>query len=377
MDNLSRLQNFPVHGGDIAGFAQKAGLPVEAVIDFSSNINPLGLPLSAKRAYDEAVSQLTVYPDPRTEELRQIIAQEHHLDSDQVIAGNGSIALIALAIRSWKPKRALLVEPCFNEYRRLLHLNDVIVTSMHLQEEDDFRFPFAAIMQQLKEVDLVVLGHPNNPTGTALSPEDMQRLMDAADRRGICVILDEAFVDWCSSYSMIPYLSPRGSTVIIRSLTKFYALAGIRIGYACASRDMIARMRRYQETWSCNGVAQQLGVAALSDREFREATLAWFQQESAFMREELSRIPSIKVFFGLANFFLCKVRDPDQLKPFWMAMQKSGLYLRAGDDFARLGSGFFRVALRAREDNRILLQKWKEIGSTVTVDAGQGRAFWP
>jgi threonine-phosphate decarboxylase len=356
MDSPSSLRNLPVHGGNVAGFAQKSGLPAEAVIDFSSNINPLGLPLSVKRAYDEAGGQLTVYPDPSTEALRQIIAREHCLDPAQIIAGNGSIAMIALAIRGWKPRKALLVEPCFNEYRRLLQLNDGTVISIRLREEDHFRLPFAAMRRQLKEVDMVILGHPNNPTGTALFPEEMQELMEAADRQGVCLVLDEAFADWCPEYSMVQHLNPHGSTVIIRSLTKFYALAGIRIGYACASRDMIARMRYHQETWSCNGVAQKLAVAALSDREFQEGALAWFRRESAFMREELNRVPSVKVFPSLANFFLCKIQDKAKLEFFWTTMQERGLYLRAGDDFVGLGPEFFRLALRDQGDNKIFLQ---------------------
>jgi len=348
------------HGGDIIGFAKKSGCSVEHVMDFSSNINPLGVSSKLKRIYQESVLDLAKYPDPHAQTMCQHIAARHRLDVSNVIAGNGSIALIELAIRCLRPKRALLLEPCFNEYRRLLDLSNVSTEHIVLTPEKDFQFPYEEILKKLSEVDLLIIGHPNNPTGLSLSAEKLKHLMDKAGSEGKYILIDEAFIDWCEDSSMIRYVQSCSSPIVVRSLTKFYALAGIRAGYACACKEMIDQMRTFQETWGCNNIAQNLTIAALCDQEFQIKSRKWFDEESKFMWESLKRIPSIKVFPSQANFFLCQIMNPSIKDHFWQKMTRLGVYLREVGDFISLDRSYFRLALKKRAENLFLLRVIQE-----------------
>lgn len=367
MHSFEPTASSPVHGGNIQEFARKMNIPADKVRDFSSNINPLGLPDSLKKIYHEAVEKIAAYPDRHAEKFCRAVSAFHQIDRASVIAGNGSMALIGLVIQALKPARALLVEPGFGEYRRLLHLSGTTIDHVHLKEEDNFQFPFDDINKRIPTVDLVILGHPNNPTGTALTPEQLFKLMKKAQTHGTCLLVDEAFVDWHESDSVIRYVKDCSTAVVVRSLTKFYCLAGIRAGYACASRAVMDRLRQHQETWGCNQIAQELAAAALMDIGFQEKSRAWFDEESRFMSDALSQINGIKPFPSRANFFLCKIPDLLNVGRFWKEMGRYEIYLRTADDFIGLDQSYFRTAVKKREDNLFLLDRLTSILSNRTA----------
>lgn len=350
-----------VHGGDIKGFSKKSGIDERGVHDFSSNINPLGIPDSVKDAYHQSLPVISKYPDAHAEELHKAIAQIHHLSTENVLSGNGSISLIDLVIRSLKPQRALLIEPCFNEYRRLLKLSGANIDHIVLKEEDGFQLPFEEIVNKLNGTDIFILGHPNNPTGTSLSKNQLLSIAEEASRKGKVILVDEAFIDWRLDDSVMEYVRIYPSIVVLRSLTKFYSLAGIRSGYACAHEEVINKMRFFQETWSCNALAQKMSLAALSDKEFQAKSIHWFREENDFMLEALKQIATIKVYPSKANFFLCKMIKPEITETFWQSMSRSGIYLRGADDFIGLDRSYFRVALKTREENCYFLEKLRAL----------------
>ena len=159
----------PRHGGDLARFGECYGKKKSEIIDFSSNVNPLGVPESLVKTYLDSLRDLSAYPDPYSRALSKKIASFFSLPYEHVIAGNGSTGILDAAVRALRPKRALLIEPCFGEYRRLLGLQGSEILSVVMSREDDFKFPLGTILSRLNSLDLLILGHPNNPTGTALS----------------------------------------------------------------------------------------------------------------------------------------------------------------------------------------------------------------
>lgn len=352
VSNVSEIK----HGGDIHAFAERVGIDESDVHDFSSNINPIGLPNLVQKTYQDSMSEILKYPDSKAKQLAHEIADYHQIHPRNVLAGNGSIALIDLVIRSLKPNRALLVEPCFNEYRRLLQLSNVEVTSILLTEEDDFQLPFDEILKEFKNANLLMLGHPNNPTGNALSVEKLLYLIEYAKEQKKIVLADEAFIDWHSDDSVLSYVKDNSSVVVVRSLTKFYSLAGIRAGYACAHEDIIQKMMIFQETWGCNGLAQKLSIAALRDEKFRSQSLQWFEKEHSYMFESLDKVPFIKVYPSRANYFFCKILRESLVNVFWDTMEQSGIYLRGNDGFAGLNDHFFRIALKTHKENVMFLE---------------------
>lgn len=344
------------HGGDIKSFAEKSGKPEQEICDFSSNVNPLGISSSMAQVYRDALPEISRYPDSYARELCHEISRHFLVFPENVIVGNGAVSLIELSIRLLKPQRALLVEPCFTEYRRMLQIHGVEVFSILLREHDDFRFSLSEIVSSLDHVDLMVVSHPNNPTGTALSRVELLSLIREAERRNVFLLIDQAFVDWCPDLSISNEVKDSARFIVFQSMTKFYGLAGLRSGFALGAREAIEKMRSLQEPWSCNVLAQRLSIAALQDERYRRKTLDWFRSESQWFHEELSKTPGVKIFPSLTNFYLAKLFEVGMEKQFWKTMTDHGIYLREGRDFTGLNERFFRVALRLRKENEWFLQ---------------------
>lgn len=342
------------HGGDLRAFALRFQIHENEVLDFSSNVNPLGIPDSVRRLYLESADELCRYPDPSSAELCQEITKHFSVQSENVIAGNGAVALLGLAVRTLAPKHALLIEPCFTEYRRLLEQQGVEVHSLLLREENDFHFKLSEIMDDLAGVDLLLLGHPNNPTGTALSCSEILELLDEARRR-VFVIVDEAFADWVPEISIANEVKERSNLLVVRSLTKFFALAGIRSGFALGPSNVVAALKNGQETWSVNRLAQKLSVAALRDKDFQEKSRKWFREEAAIFRKVLESVGGVKIYPSLANFFLIHLlrNDPEELAGFF---GKKEICVRFANNFRGLDSSYFRIAIRLRKENGFFVE---------------------
>ena len=349
------------HGGDLVAFSKRYGKSEEEVLDFSSNINPFGPPASVLRLYPQIASDLSAYPDPHASDFTETVAGIFSLSPENVITGNGSLALMDLALRALSPARALIVEPCFTEYRRLLEMTGAQVQSIALTPENDFKFPLEKILECLPQIDLLFLGHPNNPTGTALLPEEMQRLLKEASRLKVYVLLDEAFADWSPEISFSSHAGRNDFLIVIRSLTKFFSLAGIRSGFALGPELLIRPMKRIQGPWSCNRIAQKLSKAALLDLEFIFETKRWFESEKAWFQNALEGLGLFKVFPGRANFFLLRNLFPAPgLEDF---LGERGFYVRFLEDFRGLDGPYLRLALKSREENKALVDAfldWKE-----------------
>ena len=347
------------HGGDLKRFAKTFGVREEDLLDFSCNINPLGIPDSVARVYRESERELSLYPDPRAEDLCKEVSGHYGLLPENVIAGNGSMGLLALTLRTLNPKKALLVEPCFTEYRRLLALQGVEISSVLLKASQEFQFPLAEILDAMKSVECLILGHPNNPTGTVLKRAELLALLEEAGRRGVFVVLDEAFADWMPEISASDQVRRMNHLIVIRSLTKFFALPGIRAGFALGPASWIEKMQHHQETWSCNRLAQKLSVAALRDAFFQERSRAWFRGESEWFRKALSSLEGFRVFPSAANFFLAKAPLPPKSVSLFEFLGSRGICPRSVADFKGLDESYFRTAVLLREDNRVLLESLK------------------
>ncbi len=348
------------HGGDLEGFAAQIGKDKKSIIDFSSNINPLGISPKVKKVYEESLSCISQYPDTYAREFCQAISGHFSVGNECVITGNGAISLIDLAVRALRPQRALVIQPCFNEYKRILHLWGATVDQISLRDENDFQFSYDDIVRKLSGIDMILLGSPNNPTGTALKRDEMLALIKETERRGIFLVVDEAFMDWTPESSIYEEINRSSTLIVIRSLTKFFSLAGIRSGFALASPRIIHKMRSVQEPWSCNALAQRLSIAALEDLEFQKKSLQWFREESVEFYQMLSHVREIKVYPSLTNFFLIKLHDRDNRESLIASIKSKGMYIREMNDVEGLENHFFRIALKDRRENIKLIAAFKE-----------------
>lgn len=354
-----------LHGGNRRAFARKFGIEESRIVDFSTNGNPWGPPESVLQCYRDSFSALTAYPDPESSLLKKEVARHFPLWPENVIVGNGATELIYTVVQFLKPRAALLVEPTFLEYRRALNLFGVEVRSVLLKESSEFRFDLAELLNAARGVDLIVISNPNNPTGGVLAREEALSFIEEMKRRRIFVVVDEAFIDWIPDESLAKQVTDQSYFFLIRSLTKFFNLPGIRIGFGLGSRRLIEHLENTKVTWSVNSLAEALGVAALRDQEFRTGSREKMRVEAAFFFEALRTVSELKVYPSKANFFLLKVRSDMRASDLAAELAKSGVMIRDASNFVGLDNQFFRVAVRDRKDNAFFLEELKRVFQTV------------
>ena len=338
------------HGGELRAFSEKFAVPEKSILDFSSNINPLGPPPSVEKSFESSGAEIRFYPDPEALELRREVARHFPLWPENVVVGNGAVEILDLVLRFLHPKKALLIEPGFLEYRRLLNVMGTEIRSVLLKEKDSFQLSLAELVNALQGVEVAVLAQPNNPTGTLMEKESVQKFLQEAKRRNVFVVIDEAFIDWIPEYSMGRELRDDSHFFVVRSLTKFYSIPGIRIGYGLGSRKLIERLSTYQIPWSCNRIAQKLGVIAIRDESFASHSRQWLAEERNWFFSRLKEFPGLKVYPSAANFFLLK--GPVSL---FDELGKQGIYIRDLTESPGLGSSYYRLSIRERKDNEKLL----------------------
>ena len=343
-----------VHGGRVYDAARRWGISANEVIDFSANINPLGPPRGVLAAIETALnpSNLGAYPDPH--DFVHALTKKHRLTAEAIIVGSGATSLMFAILRATLPKRVLMLEPAFSEYSRACAAIKADVTSWLLQKADGFIPPFSKLVRAIRErqFGLVILNSPHNPTGTFYPRAVLLSLIDMAEAHNVAVMLDEAFVDYWPQASLVLLAAQKTQLVVLRSLTKFYAMPGLRVGYAVCGAKLAAMIRQQIDAWSVSTVALEAGCAALDQDEFDAES----RGTNAQAREEFSNaLDSIglQVFPSITNFLLVKLpRGSGAELAGWLESER--ILIRRCDSFRGLGDAYIRLAVRSIRDNRRL-----------------------
>lgn len=361
-----------IHGGDIYTAREEQGIPI---VDFSANINPLGMPEGAKRAVAEAAEVCDCYPDPLCRELRAAIAEDEGVPADWIVCGNGAADLIFRLVFGWKPKKALVLSPTFAEYEQALRAGDCQVAHFSLQRENGFLLTDALTDALDASLDLLILCNPNNPTGQPADRDLMLRILKRCEELGILLVADECFNDFLEepeTYSIKDALNGSGSLLILKAFTKIYGMAGIRLGYAlCSDERLRKKLERTSQPWSVSTVAQAAGLAALADRDYRERTRILIREERAFLKEGLARfqaISGLNVIGSQANYIFFRAPGFPDLKE---RLVRKGVLIRSCGNYRGLDREDYRIAVKNREDNEILLRELEAVlreGSHVNRD---------
>jgi threonine-phosphate decarboxylase len=350
-----------MHGGDIWKAAREISKPLDEIIDFSASINPLGPPQAAVRAMEEGLRLVPPYPDPSAGALREALAFHHGISSDNILPANGSTELIYLIPGIMKPGRALIIEPAFSEYKKALAIAGWKAESIALDKEDGFRLDLKKLEKKLsKGFGLVFMANPANPTGVLYSEEDAIAFLGLARSSGATAVLDEAFIDF-SGGSVIGEAARAGGAIVLRSMTKFYALAGLRLGYAVAERKLLSRLERLKPPWSVNTLSMVAGAACLSDGRYRERTAEWLSIERDALSEGIASVKGLTPFPSSANYLMVRMSGP-RLDAGALASRllQKGILIRDLSAFTGLGPGFFRVAVLGKESNLLLVDCLRE-----------------
>ncbi len=352
--------NRPVHGGGVDRAMGDLGLPRAAIADFSASINPLGTPPQVQRALLDAVARIGDYPEIDAESLRQQLAVFHTLPEANLLPGSGSTELIYLLPRVFQPRKALLVQPCFGEYAPALLRCNTKVDSLALSAEDNFSFSVERIVAAVDSTtDLVLLANPGNPSGIGIAPE---LLLELAERLGACrLLVDEAFADFCPQRSLLAAVPRLTNLLILRSLTKFYAIPGLRAGYLAGPAKDIARLAAAREPWALSNLAIAAAKACLSAEGYQAQTLQLIPQ----LREELAAGLAelgLKVFPGEANYLLCQLpENAPGAERVAELLRYEGILVRNCADFLPLDNRYLRVAVLGRENNGRLQKELQKI----------------
>ena len=345
------------HGGDWAGFQQEYGkLP----LDFSANINPLGMPKRVRQAIVQNLDSAERYPDPVCRELRQKLAQLHHLSERQILCGAGAADLIFRLVLAKKPRRALITAPTFAEYENALSLVQCTVTHYPLSVKDNFLITEEILSYITSELDLLILCEPNNPTGRTTAPALLQKILHRCAACETLLVVDEcfnAFLDDPAAHSLQSALQKNETLVILRAFTKSHALAGLRLGYAlCGDRILVEQMQKAGPPWSVSTLAQIAGVAALQGQSDLQSLRKLLSVQRQRMQTALAAM-GCYVCPGEANYLLFYYPDADLAQ----RLRGYGILLRDCSNYRGLGVGWYRTAIRTAEENDIFLQRMHEV----------------
>lgn len=342
------------HGGNLRKLAERAGCPSSDIVDFSANINPLGPPPWLQQEIVKALAEVDRYPDPECAELTLAACEKYSVWPTECVAGNGASELIAAIARIGGFKRAVIPVPCYVDYERSCKLAGLKTEQIPLDPQKAFVPDFETLSSFLSASPaLVFLAQPNNPTGTAFDPAELKNI--ARKHPDSRFIVDESFADFVPDLERLTGNRPPNVITIV-SLTKFYAIPGLRLGLAFASPEIIMEIKNVLPCWSVNILAQKVGLRCIRDEEYEHQTI----EATARLRDELVKeimlVPGIRVLPSQANFMLCQIQR--------VGMDASGLIdhllkmkvaVRHCDNFDGLDSTYFRIAVRTEEENRALI----------------------
>lgn len=357
------------HGGNTREAAELLGILPEQLLDFSANINPLGMPVSLKRAIIDNLDCTERYPDVDYAQLHAALAEHHQIPSSWILAGNGETESIFTLVHGLKPRHAMIVTPGFAEYRRALQWGECTIHEFALCEDDGWQLTDAILDALTLELDCLFLCTPNNPTGLLPETRLLREIATRCESLGIALILDEAFIDFIAKESgFIPLLHENPHIWVLRSLTKFYAIPGLRLGYLVNSNEQaVAQMRSQQMPWSINAFAALAGEIILRDSAYQRATWKWLEQEGERFDQQLQDLPGLTAYPGRANYRLlrCDRADID----LQLALLKQHVLIRSCANYPGLDARYYRVAVRSQEENnRLLTALRKALSGTVPVD---------
>ena len=342
------------HGGDILTAQAKYGGPI---LDFSANLNPLGMPEAVRQAAMDAVAEAVHYPDPLCRTLREAIAAHDGVRPEEIVCGNGAADVVFRLVRAAAPRRALVTAPTFSEYEQALRASGCRVEYHRLKLEENFDVTDSILEALVPGLDMVFLCTPNNPTGRMVDPSVMERVLRRCEEQDILLVADECFLELSEGgggAGLAPKLRECGKLFLLRAFTKSYAIPGLRLGYGlCGDETLLERMSAVGQPWPVSGPAQAAGVACLTRAaDWPARAREVIRTERDWLMKVLRR-HGVTVWEGQANYLLFRVPGRTDLKE---RLLERGILIRSCANYVGLGADDYRIAVRPHEENERLIQ---------------------
>ena len=379
------------HGGNIYKVFREKN--IKEILDYSSNINPYGIPESLKKRITENLEVLERYPDPDYVELRQKLANLNKVNLSDIVLGNGATEIIFLFMKVINPKKILIVSPTFGEYERAVKATEIPgdtvslscsngdnknvenkkieIEYFELKESDDFKLNIGNLKNELEnKYDLLIICNPNNPTGKFLKLAQTEEILKECNKYDTKLFIDEAFIEFLADgmkESIINTEENKKNLFVTRAFTKFFAIPGLRLGYGMYfDKELEKKISEKKEPWSVNNFAEMAGLTVLDDAEYIEKTLKWIAEEKIYMYEKLNKISGMKVYETEVNFITGKIDEKlfsegVNVKILREKMLEQGILIRDASNFKFLDERFFRLAIKDRASNERVIEVMKEI----------------
>lgn len=350
------------HGGNLQEISEIYQMDKNKLIDFSANINPLGIPEGVKRVLRQSLDELLNYPDIRYRALKEAIADFHHILPEQVYASNGAAEAIFMLGRVLKIDRLLLLAPTFMEYEAAFNQQETEFFYFNL-EQHDFQLEIADLMKQAlqQQVSAICLCNPNNPTGQLIQQSELDQLLSFCKEHQLILIIDEAFVDFAKEdNSLVSAIKDDSQLFIFRSLTKMFAIPGLRLGYLLTSNSKIlAQMEQLTVPWHINTFADLAGQQALKEQDFIAESQRYIKQERDFLMLGLKKFSdSLQLYPSQTNFIFFRYNGTGCLQE---KLIPQGILIRNCNTFNGLENKYYRIAVRTRVENQALLDALEEV----------------
>ncbi len=353
-----------LHGGNLDAAIQRYGLSLkQPITDFSVNINPLGPPEILRRLWPDWFSSICSYPSQTGRGIENYYRKRFSLPEGSVLAGNGSIELIYLVPRALKIKKAVIFTPSFHDYRRSCLSAGAEVIEFPLIKNLRTDYPLnGKILGLISKSDAVFFGNPNNPTGSLL---DCETIIDLAKKfPHTWFLIDEAFSQFLENpknHSMIDRHKLLENIIVFHSLTKFYALPGLRMGAAISHPKTIEILTHFKEPWTVNILAEKTADILIDCNEYETRTRQLITEQRNLLFDAINRIPAISAFKTPANFIFVRLRGSRDMDDLICRLLNKGLFIRDCRNFEGLDGNFFRIAVREKEDNFRLIRALTDI----------------
>ena len=389
--NAEKETKMDFHGGNIYKIFREKN--IKKILDYSSNINPYGIPESLKKRITENLEVLERYPDPDYVELRQKLANLNKVNLSDIILGNGATEIIFLFMKVINPKKILIVSPTFGEYERAVKATEISgdtvslsssngdnknienkkieIEYFELKESDDFKLNIGNLKNELEnKYDLLIICNPNNPTGKFLKLAQTEEILKECNKYDTKLFIDEAFIEFLADgmkESIINTEENKKNLFVTRAFTKFFAIPGLRLGYGMYfDKELEKKISEKKEPWSVNNFAEMAGSTVLDDAEYIEKTLKWIAEEKKYMYEKLNEISGMKVYETEVNFITGKIDEKLfseglNVKILREKMLEQGILIRDASNFKFLDERFFRLAIKDRASNERVIEAMKEI----------------
>lgn len=357
------------HGGNLAAAAARFNRPPDQFVDFSSNINPLGSPPGLKAVLKKALCKINRYPVPHAAPFRHFLAETLDQPEENFLIGNGASDLIHLFFLCLRPRQLFLPVPTFAEYEKAALLTGCRVEPL-LPNTGDGSFCFDTPPQgrpnlgftlpALQQGALIVICNPNNPTGAYLPRALLEKLVDQAIQSKTRVLIDESFFPFTGfprSESMAPLVTNYPNLWVLTSLTKLWALPGLRLGYLMGPAAAIKKLTGDGDPWRVNSLAQTAGMHCLTSvDDFTAKTVELVTRERRYLQRCLGKISGLEIFSGAANFLLAQmIPSAGNSHHLYCYLGSRGLLIREAGNFRGLNEHYFRIAVRRRRENRHLI----------------------